>query len=167
MKASSKGNKLHNAICNHTLTKLTDPEHPTRTDNSVTTDTCPDLALIKFTTADWTNTEEPLGTNHYYIVEIEISLTLQKRFIKKQELTDRDAFREMHLKSNPSPRNCDFEEWAPDLCKDANRYTKHVCLTTTVPEVDARLLHLWEARRGLLKRRRRQKLNRKLKIKIS
>ncbi|KAG0415606.1 hypothetical protein HPB47_007222 [Ixodes persulcatus] len=117
--------------------------------------------------ADWTNTEEPLGTNHYYIVEIEISLTLQKRFIKKQELTDRDAFREMHLKSNPSPRNCDFEEWAPDLCKDANRYTKHVCLTTTVPEVDARLLHLWEARRGLLKRRRRQKLNRKLKIKIS
>ncbi|CAN7947050.1 unnamed protein product, partial [Ixodes pacificus] len=37
----------------------------------------------------------------------------------------------------------------------------------TVSDPDARLLHLWEARRSLLKRGRRQKLNRKLKIKIA
>ncbi|KAG0430094.1 hypothetical protein HPB47_023008 [Ixodes persulcatus] len=73
----------------------------------------------------------------------------------------------MRLKSNSSPRNCDLKEWAQDLCEDANRYTKQVSLTTTVPEVDARLLHLREARRGLLRRWRRQKLNRKLKIKIA
>ncbi|KAG0417640.1 hypothetical protein HPB47_005444 [Ixodes persulcatus] len=69
----------------------------------------------------------------------------------------------MRLKSNPSPRNCDFEHFAQNLCEDASRYTKHVSMTTTVPEDDAQLLHLWEARRGLLERWRRQKINRKLK----
>ncbi|KAG0430095.1 hypothetical protein HPB47_023009 [Ixodes persulcatus] len=77
LKATSNENKLYDAICNHYLTILTDPEHPTRTGNSVTRDTCPDLALIKFTAEDWNNMEESLGSDHS-IVEIEVSLIPRK-----------------------------------------------------------------------------------------
>ena len=80
--ATTKGTKLYEAICQHQLTVLTDPEHPTRTGNSVTRDTCPDLAFVKFTSADWTNTEESLGSDHS-ILEIEVNLTPRKKFIKK------------------------------------------------------------------------------------
>ncbi|KAG0430088.1 hypothetical protein HPB47_023015 [Ixodes persulcatus] len=40
-------------------------------------------------------------------------------------------------------------------------------LTTETPEVDRHLLYLWEARYGLIKRWKRQKLNRKLKKRIA
>ncbi|XP_072140800.1 uncharacterized protein [Dermacentor andersoni] len=46
-------------------------------------------------------------------------------------------------------------------------YTKEVDRTEQTPEVDKRLLKLWEARRGLTKHWKRQKFNRKLKIKIA
>lgn len=54
--ATAKGTKLYDAMCQHQLTLLTDPEQPTRTGNSVSKDTCPDLALIKFVPAEWTYT---------------------------------------------------------------------------------------------------------------
>ncbi|KAG0416831.1 hypothetical protein HPB47_006104 [Ixodes persulcatus] len=62
--ATVKGTKLHEAICQHQFTLLTDPEHPTHTGNSVNRDMCPDLTLGKFTAADWTNTGESLGSDH-------------------------------------------------------------------------------------------------------
>lgn len=44
--------------------------------------------------------------------------------------------------------------------------TKTIQRTVETPEVDRRLLHLWEARKGLLKRWKRQRLNRKLRLRI-
>ncbi|KAG0412879.1 hypothetical protein HPB47_009974 [Ixodes persulcatus] len=57
--------------------------------------------------------------------------------------------------------------WTERLVCDKNTYTETINLTTETPEVNRHLLHLWEARQGLIKRWKRQKLNRKLKKRIS
>lgn len=90
--ATAKGTKLYDAMCQHQLTPLTDPEQPTRTDNSVSKDMCPDLALIKFVPEEWTNTEESLGSDHS-IIEIEVAITAHKKLIKRHAMTNWDAFR--------------------------------------------------------------------------
>ncbi|KAH8008714.1 hypothetical protein HPB51_003361 [Rhipicephalus microplus] len=47
------------------LTLHTDPAHPKRVGNSITRDTCPDLAFTKNNRhADCANTEETLGSDH-------------------------------------------------------------------------------------------------------
>ncbi|KAG0410284.1 hypothetical protein HPB47_012601 [Ixodes persulcatus] len=58
------------------------------------------------------------------------------------------------------------KSWTERLVCDKNTYTETINLTTETPEVDRHLLHLWEARHGLIKRWKRQKLNRKLKKRI-
>ncbi|KAH7965434.1 hypothetical protein HPB49_007619 [Dermacentor silvarum] len=45
--------------------------------------------------------------------------------------------------------------------------TSQIKLTKRAPDVDNHLMHLWEARRSLTKRWRRQKQNRKLRARIS
>ncbi|KAG0418436.1 hypothetical protein HPB47_004864 [Ixodes persulcatus] len=57
--------------------------------------------------------------------------------------------------------------WTERLVGDKNTYTETINLTTETPEVDRHLLRLWEARHGLIKRWKRQKLNRKLKKRIA
>ncbi|KAG0430635.1 hypothetical protein HPB47_022532 [Ixodes persulcatus] len=47
------------------------------------------------------------------------------------------------------------------------KHAKTIQLTTDDPGVDLHLFHLWEARQGLLRRWKRQKINRKLKAKIA
>ncbi|KAM7285121.1 hypothetical protein ISCGN_032083 [Ixodes scapularis] len=49
---------------------------------------------------------------------------------------------------------------------DERRPTKEIKIMEEIPEIDSRLLNLWEARRSLVKRWKRQKLNKKLKKKI-
>ncbi|KAH7949738.1 hypothetical protein HPB49_014779 [Dermacentor silvarum] len=44
--------------------------------------------------------------------------------------------------------------------------TKTIQRTVETPEVDRRLLHLWEAHEGLLKSWKRQRLNRKPRLRI-
>ncbi|KAH7935986.1 hypothetical protein HPB52_016226 [Rhipicephalus sanguineus] len=50
---------------------------------------------------------------------------------------------------------------------DRQRPTREVALTTNTPDVDKHLLHLWDDRRGLLRRWKRQKHNKKLGLKIA
>lgn len=58
-----------------------------------------------------------------------------------------------------------YEEWAESLLGVRDRFTRTL-QTSEVPAIDNHLLHIWEARRGLTRRWKRQKYNRKLKIKI-
>lgn len=44
--------------------------------------------------------------------------------------------------------------------------TKHVALSEKTPVVDPHLVHMWEGRRSLTKRWKRQRLNRKLRARI-
>ncbi|KAG0421004.1 hypothetical protein HPB47_003093 [Ixodes persulcatus] len=57
--------------------------------------------------------------------------------------------------------------WTERLVSDKNTYTETTNLTTETPELGRHLLHLWEARHGLIKRWKCQKLIRKLKKRIA
>lgn len=60
-----------------------------------------------------------------------------------------------------------IQEWT-QLIKDAHSSnTKTIQQTIEAPEVDRHLLHLWEARKGLTKRRKKRCLNRKLQLRIA
>nr|XP_050042881.1 uncharacterized protein LOC126540138 [Dermacentor andersoni] len=59
------------------------------------------------------------------------------------------------------------EEWSQQLKQIQELYTREVDRTEQAPEVDKRLLGLWEARRGLTKRWKKQRMNKELKKKIA
>ncbi|KAM7312353.1 uncharacterized protein ISCGN_009258 [Ixodes scapularis] len=61
----------------------------------------------------------------------------------------------------------DIEEWTRQVMEEVTKHTKTIQLTSDNPEVDPHLLHIWEARQGLLKRWKKQKRNRKLKVRIA
>ncbi|XP_072144467.1 uncharacterized protein [Dermacentor andersoni] len=162
-----KGKTLAEAAENAGYILLTDPETPTRVGNSVCTDTCPDLTFIKGPwQAQWENLMENLGSDHY-ILKTQVTSDRLKRQLGKVKITDWNAFRkacDRHLSEGGIQS---IEEWGNILKQREGEHTKEVKRTTQTPEVDARLLRLWEARRGLIKRWKRQKHNRKLRLKIA
>lgn len=81
-------------------------------------------------------------------------------------ITDWTKFREQRA-GRPSSEIDDVDTWAEVLRADIMATTQKVYTTTKAPNVDTKLLHLWEARRSLVKRWKRQKLNRKLKLRIA
>ncbi|KAM7281885.1 glucose dehydrogenase [Ixodes scapularis] len=66
------------------------------------------LRFGKITAADWTNTGESLGSDHS-IIEDEVAVISQNRFVRKQASTDWDAFRESRPKE--SALSGDLEQW--------------------------------------------------------
>ncbi|KAG0443277.1 hypothetical protein HPB47_015100, partial [Ixodes persulcatus] len=60
-----------------------------------------------------------------------------------------------------------YWEWTQQLRDDIDRATKKVQATSKTPAIDPHPLHFWETRRGLSKLWRKQKLNRKLKLRIA
>ncbi|KAG0417991.1 hypothetical protein HPB47_005200 [Ixodes persulcatus] len=84
------------------------------------------------------------------------------KFVRKQALTDWDAFRKLRPKQ--PALSGDLEQWVRDLQTDIEKHTRHVNLANNRPEAGSRLLHLWDGRRGLLKRWKRQQFDRKFKI---
>lgn len=161
-----KGTKLYEAVNKLHLTMLTDPSSPTRIGNSVEADTTPDLAFIMTATGRWVNTEQSFGSDHT-IAEIEVSIACSKKYIRKQRITDWNRFREERaLLEGPESDN-DLTQWTKRLSEHERKYTREISITDEIPEVDSRLVNLWEARHSLVKRWKRQKLNRKLKAKIA
>ncbi|KAH9379743.1 hypothetical protein HPB48_011673 [Haemaphysalis longicornis] len=59
-----------------------------------------------------------------------------------------------------------IEESASEVMVDSKGTAKKVHLTKRIPHVDPRLLHMWEVRRSLIRRWKRQRNNRKLKKRI-
>ena len=111
-----------------------------------------------------------LGSDHA-IAQVDIAVSPGKKFLRRQALTDWDKFRTARTATR-NEREREHEKaslasWTERLVYDMNTHTETINLTTETPEVDKLLLHLWEARHGLVKRWKRQKLNRKLKRRIA
>ncbi|KAG0433727.1 hypothetical protein HPB47_019629, partial [Ixodes persulcatus] len=165
-KATVKGNKLWELIHQQGLTVHTDPACPTRIGNSVSRDTCPDLTMTKrLADAEWCNTEETLGSDHCILITT-VPLIRKNSYIKKTRLVNWDEFRKQRETTSTSEITS-FDEWVSALQHDVSAYAKYIMLTDERQAVDPHLLHLWEARRSLIKRWRRQKHNRTVKIRIA
>lgn len=161
-----KGNKLWELIHQQGLTVHTDPACPTRIGNSVSRDTCPDLTMTKrLADAECCNTEETLGSDHCILITT-VPLIRKNSYIKKTRLVNWDEFRKQR-ETTPTSEITSFDEWVSALQHDVSAYAKDIMLTDERQAVDPHLLHLWEARRSLIKRWRRQKHNRTLKIRIA
>lgn len=105
---------------------------------------------------------ETLVSDHH-IIQLSVAHTRKQTKTRIARLTEWQSFRnDLDVETTI----IDIEDWFKNVLKTAERYTKDIQLDVDTPAVDAHLLHLWEARRGLLKRWKRQKLNRKLRKRI-
>ncbi|KAH8025951.1 hypothetical protein HPB51_014284 [Rhipicephalus microplus] len=148
------------------LTLHTGPAYPTRVGNSVTRDTCPDLTLTKnIQYADWVNTEETLGSDHC-ILNTTIHTYPLARPYGEAKLPDYTKFRQIYANSTPTEEQ-GYHAWSQQLVSSLRSTETQIKLSEAIPVVDNHLLHLWEARRSLVRRWRRQKHNRELKIRIA
>ncbi|KAH6925197.1 hypothetical protein HPB50_001565 [Hyalomma asiaticum] len=131
-----------------------------RTGNSVSADTCPDLTFsLNVRDGHWKNLEENLGSDHF-IISFSTSTPKLKRDLGSASMTDWQAYRRYPLPLAP-PATAD--QWAQDIKEAYEASTRKIRLTTENPVVDPHLLHLWDCRRGLTRRWKRQRLNRKLR----
>nr|XP_050031219.1 uncharacterized protein LOC126527422 [Dermacentor andersoni] len=164
-KEDKKGRAISTAAENAGCELLTDEAQPTRMGNSVSVDTCPDLTFVKNAKkAEWENLLENLGSDHH-VLRLVLEAENTKRKIGSTRLTDWGAFRR-HCRELGGDITSP-EEWSQQLKQIQELYTREVDRTEQAPEVDKRLLGLWEARRGLRKRWKKQRMNKKLKKKIA
>ncbi|KAG0424580.1 hypothetical protein HPB47_028206 [Ixodes persulcatus] len=161
---SPKGRRLAESINQERLTLLTEVDQPTRTGTSSCRDTCPDLTLVKnVANAEWTNLMEQLGSDHC-ILETTIHESGYTRKTGKARITDWDRWRKQRGKGAASIEN--IEDWSSEVIASVKPFVAEVELSEKTPAVDTRLLHLWEARRGLTRRWKKQRYNKKLRKRI-
>lgn len=134
----------------------------TRLGNSVSRDTMPDLCFTKNASARWSNLQENLGSDHYII---EITLKIQRPPPKHYNFIDWDLFREIRGKDETVYDS--LSDLFVRIRKDIEKATKIITTDREVPSMDARLAHLLEAKRSLLERWKAQRLNRRLRKKVS
>ena len=163
-KSAAKGTRLWDDICNLRYTLHTDPGHPTRLGNSVSRDTCPDLTFSRNTGPVIAHgpLDEHLGSDHYIVAT---TLTLHNARCPERRVRITDWVRFRKRRQDP-PEASVYEQWLESFSDDLDACTRTIVTTTANPDVDPHLLHLWEARRGLTRRWKRQRLNRKLRRRI-
>lgn len=113
--------------------------------------------------AGWKNLAEQLGSDHC-ILETTLREAGYTRRTGTAKITDWDKWRKKKEKTKLNL--ADIEEWAADVTTSLRTFVTEVQLSEKTPAVDARLLHLWEARRGLTKRWKRKRHNKKIRTKI-
>ncbi|KAH7934980.1 hypothetical protein HPB52_002556 [Rhipicephalus sanguineus] len=141
--------------------KLGSLQPPTRIGNSVCRDTSPDLTLCKnVTRATWDNTGLLAGSDHNIL-----AITIETRPSKKPKptarITEWPKFRKL-LEERASDIITDINEWITSLQEHVQATTREVETTADLHTTDSRLLHMWDAQAGLLRRWRRQRHNKKL-----
>ncbi|KAH6947469.1 hypothetical protein HPB50_019062 [Hyalomma asiaticum] len=144
-----KGARVHDAAQHHGLTLCNDLPQNTRIGNSVSRDTNPDLTFTTGVTwAEWSVLPDTLGSDHH-ILQIDVAHIRRKTKKGMARLTEWKSFRE---DLDVDTTITDIDEWLRNILDTAERHTKNINLDADTPAVDGHLLHLWEARRGLLKR---------------
>ncbi|KAG0424680.1 hypothetical protein HPB47_028111 [Ixodes persulcatus] len=165
-KTNKKGTDVDSAAQHHQLTLWNDPQCPTRIGSSISRDTSPDLTLSKsIRQIEWARLEETMGCDHY-IIQTELRHNKTPLRTGQAKITNWTAFR----KGEHPVDMDDIEEWTRQVMEEVTKHTKTIQLISDNPEVDPHFLHLWEARRSgpdHLKRWKKQKRNRKLKIRIA
>lgn len=163
-KDSVKGKLLVETTDRYGLELITIPGCYTRLGNSVAADTTPDLAFSSHPgESRWTNLEENLGSDHN-IVSIGLNSPKIRRTLGRACITDWTVYRD---KQEQLIFTEDIETWVEQIRETHGRATREITTTSDITAVDSRLIHLWEARRSLTRRWKRQRLNRKLKIRIA
>lgn len=104
-----------------------DPANPTRMGNSVNRDTCPDLPFIKnIRNAQWGNTEENLGSDHY-IIKISFFRKPSKKKVGIAKLTDWNKFWNEQIP--PIRLTEGFTKWAQHIHSLQRRYSTNIYTT--------------------------------------
>ncbi|KAH6927752.1 hypothetical protein HPB50_007734 [Hyalomma asiaticum] len=161
---TKKGTRVHDTAQQHGLTLWNDSLQPTRVGNSVSRDTTPDLTFTRdVKKVKWTCPPKTLGSDHH-VIQLDINYARRPVKTGTARLTEWNAFRS-ELDHDTAIK--DIDVWLKNVVCTAERYTNVIQLNEDKPAVDSHLLHLWEARRALLKRWKRQKLNRRLKQRIA
>lgn len=129
-------------------------------------DTSPDLTFTKNAAcARWHNTQEDLRSD-YSVIEIQVDLGPYHHCRhrengakgKHHRLVDWDVFREARKEQNRSSVAIeDIESWTAMLKQDVEVATRKVPLEADFQVTDRRLLHVWEAKRSLQERWKRQR----------
>ncbi|KAG0419826.1 hypothetical protein HPB47_003855 [Ixodes persulcatus] len=131
--------------------------------NSVSMDTSPELTFsAAIPQVEWSRPAESLGSDHH-IVQTQIQHQGAPIRLGQAKITDWPTLRKEQVAGELE----DKEEWTQTLTAAVTKHTKRIQLTTDNPNVDPHLLHMWEAKQGLLRRWKRQKRNKKLKAKIA
>ncbi|XP_077531669.1 uncharacterized protein LOC144144172 [Haemaphysalis longicornis] len=168
----AKGRDLLQDSTDLGLNLITDPTQPTRTGNSVTRDTTPDLTFVRKGKNDradfeWRNTGNNLGSDHY-IVEVTIPIGCNGgtyRGHRKHRHTDWDAFRK--LLPTEQTDITDIEEWTNEIMEKEKEATRTIETEDNVGRIDSRLAHLIEAKQSIQARWKTQRTNRKLRKKVA
>lgn len=149
------------------LTLITDPSLPTRRGNSVSVDTTPDLTFTRnISESQWTNTQQDLGSDHF-IIEIKVRAGPYKPRGKQLKLVEWDKFRSIREAETAEEAITDICEWTDSLKRDIAAATRTVPPEAELEVIDSRLLHMWDAKRSLQERWKRQRHNRSLRKKIA
>lgn len=162
--ASKKGTALLRATQNHHLVLQNNLNVPTRTGTSVSRDTIPDLTFTRHCpTAQWHRLDENLGSDHYLIT---LRIPFARKPLRKgtARLTNWDNFRKDPTSSPPIGPILD--DWVQALEQRVCAHTQSIALTDATPAADPHLLHMWDARRSLSKRWKRQRYNQPLRKRI-
>ncbi|XP_077542647.1 uncharacterized protein LOC144155191 [Haemaphysalis longicornis] len=154
------------------LNLITDPTQPTRTGNSVTRDTTPDLTFVRKVKNDradfeWRNTGNNLGSDHY-IMEVTIPIGCNGRTYRghrKHRHTDWDAFRK--LLPTEQTDITDIVEWTNEIREKEKEATRTIETEDNVGRIDSRLAHLIEAKQSIQAKWKTQRTNRKLRKKVA
>lgn len=155
--SNGKGKKLLETIEEEGLSIENEVWNPTRTGGGRTSDTSPDLTICKNVKVKWSNTCENLGSDHY-IIEIEMETDLRERSIGKTRHTNWEDFREdAELDGVTDP-----VVWAKKIKEVMKKNTREVKLTLKYPAADNKLMAMWDERRKLTRRWKRQRYNRKI-----
>ncbi|KAG0433116.1 hypothetical protein HPB47_020203, partial [Ixodes persulcatus] len=145
-----KGRKLWIDSHECGLSLITEPDHPTRRGDARQQDTTPDLTFVRYAKdAEWTNTWEDLGSDHY-VLKTTIRAGPGKPRGRKCKITEWNKFREL------------LGEYETE-----DRTTKVIPEEADVAAADSRLLHLWKAKASLHERQRTQRNNRSLRRRIA
>ncbi|KAG0414931.1 hypothetical protein HPB47_007902, partial [Ixodes persulcatus] len=140
---------------------------PTRTGNSVSIDTTPDLTFTKNAPdPKWVNTQKDLGSDHFVIATTLHTGPTKKRG-SERESEHEDEHEEARNSTTDATTITDIEQWTAQLHRAVKQATKEIPEEAGLEAADSKLLHLWEARNSLQEKWRRQRLNRNLRRKIA
>lgn len=147
------------------LILITDKAFPTRTGTSTQRDTTPDLCFVKnISDARWSNLAVDLGSDHFILA---VHLPTVSRKTKSYTWVDWDLLRKTRAERPPPDTPPSLETWTAQLKADVNKATKTISTDLPTERMDSRLAHLLEAKQSLLARWKGQRLNRRLRKRIS
>lgn len=162
---TSKGAELWQNATDMDLTLITDKAFPTRLGTSSCRDSTPDLTFVKnLPDVQWANSNIDLGSDHYVLVTQ--FLVVRKR-AREFSWTNWDQFRKVRNDRPLPATRPSLQEWISQLREDVISTTKNISTDLPVEKMDSRLAHLLEAKQSLLARWKGQRLNRRLRKKIS